>query len=110
MADDKAHAGIQKLLNAEHEATEIVKAAKDEKIMRLKQAKAEAEAEIAAYKAARESQFQVFAKERLGDSEGHSSSLAKATDKELDEIKRDVAANKVALMDALLKSVVTVAS
>ena len=47
--------------------------------------------------------------QRLGDSEGHSSSLAKATDKELDEIKRDVATNKGALMDALLKSVVTVA-
>ena len=34
-----------------------------EKVMRLKQAKAEAEAEIAAYKAQREAQFQVFSKE-----------------------------------------------
>ena len=38
--------------------------------MRLKQAKAEAEAEIAAYKAQREAQFQVFSKERMGDCAG----------------------------------------
>ena len=106
----QAHQGIQKLLTAEHEATEIVKAAKDEKVMRLKQAKAEAEAEIAAYKAQREAQFQVFSKERMGDSAGHSSELAKSTEAELAKISQDVAKNKDAVIEMLLKSVRTVAA
>jgi len=109
MADEKAHAGIQKLLAAEHEATEIVKAAKDEKVMRLKQAKAEAESEIGSYKASREAQFQIFSKERMGDSAGHSSTLSKSTEAELGTIASDVSKNKKAVIDMLLKSVTTVA-
>ena len=80
-----------------------------EKVLRLKQAKAEAEAEIAAYKAQREAQFQIFSKERMGDSAGHSTSLAKTTEAELATIGSDVAKNKGAVIDMLLKSVTTVA-
>jgi V-type H+-transporting ATPase subunit G len=108
MADEKAHAGIQKLLTAEHDATEVVKAAKDEKVARLKQAKAEAEAEIAAYKAQRESQFQVFSKERMGDTGAHSKELAKQSEAELQSIVTQVSGNKKAVIDMLLKSVTTV--
>ena len=107
--DEKAHAGIQKLLTAEHEATEVVKTAKDEKVARLKQAKAEATAEIEAYKASREAQFQIFSKERLGDSAGVSTSLAKTTEAELATISSDVSKNKQKVIDMLLKSVTTVA-
>lgn len=77
--------------------------------MKLKQAKAEAEAEIAAYKASREAQFQIFSKERMGDSAGHSTSLAKTTEAELATIATDVTKNKQAVIDMLLKSVTTVA-
>ena len=149
----QAHAGIQKLLTAEHEATEVVKTAKDgaraaghsrvlpaarlrrpetartgplrrrlspfppctplllpaEKVARLKQAKAEATAEIEAYKASREAQFQIFSKERLGDSAGVSTSLAKTTEAELATISSDVSKNKQKVIDMLLKSVTTVA-
>ena len=42
MGDDRANAGIQKLLAAEADAAEVVKAAKDEKVAKLKQAKSEA--------------------------------------------------------------------
>jgi hypothetical protein len=49
-ATAKAHAGIQKLLQAEQDAAEIVAKAKQDKVARLKQAKAEADEEIAAYK------------------------------------------------------------
>ena len=45
--------GIQKLLQAEQEASEVIALAKQQKFARLKQAKSEAEAEIAAYKASR---------------------------------------------------------
>ena len=77
--------------------------------MRLKQAKAEAEAEISAYKASREAQFQIFSKERMGDSAGHSTELAKSTDVELNAIMADVTANKSKVIDMLLQSVTTVA-
>ena len=80
-----------------------------EKVARLKQAKAEAEAEIAAYKASREAQFQVFSKERMGDSAGHSSTLAKSTESELATIASDVAKNKQKVIDTLLAAVTTVA-
>lgn len=149
-SSSQAHAGIQKLLTAEHEATEIVKTAKDgacatpsatplptlrmsrsraadcsplrallsppyyyvilaEKVARLKQAKQEAHNEIEAYKASREAQFQIFSKERMGDSAGHSTALAKTTESELATIASDVNKNKQKVIDMLLKSVTTVA-
>ena len=80
-----------------------------EKVLRLKQAKAEATQEIEAYKASREAQFQIFSKERLGDSAGVSTSLAKTTEAELATISSDVAKNKQKVIDMLLKSVTTVA-
>jgi len=109
MGDDKAHAGIAKLLAAEHQATEIVKQAKDEKVMRLKQAKSEAEAEIADYKMKREAQFSTFSKERMGTSAGHTADLAKSTESELATIQMDVSKNKAKVIEMLLKSVTTVA-
>ena len=81
-----------------------------EKVQRLKQAKAEAEAEIAAYKASRDAQFKIFSDERMGDSAGHSSDLAKSTKAELDQINSDVQKNKDKVIKMLLSSVTTVAS
>ena len=72
--------GIQKLLQAEQEASEVIAAAKAAKFNRLKQAKLEAEAEIAAYKTQREAQFQVFAKERMGDSTVHQKAVATSSE------------------------------
>ena len=147
--------GIQKLLTAEHDATEVVKAAKDgrlrafyehlcprpilklqerhpqdkfsftlhpaltklasapvlafpEKVARLKQAKAEAEVEVAAYKQMREAQFQIFSQERMGDTGTHSKELAKQTEAELSGIVGEVQRNKKTVIDMLLKSVTTV--
>jgi len=88
----------------------VVKAAKDEKVVRLRQAKAEAEAEIAQYKATRESQFQTFSKERLGDSAGVSSTLAKSTEAELATISADHSNNKKAVIDMLLNAVTSVSA
>lgn len=106
----QANAGITKLLAAEHEATEVVKAAKEEKVARLKQAKAEAEAEIAQYKASRESQFQIFSKERMGDSAGAASVLAKSTESELAMISSDVASKKASVIELLLAGVTNVSA
>jgi len=109
MGDDKAHLGIQKLLQAEHEAMEVVAKAKQEKVTRLKQAKAEAEEEIAKYKADRDAQFNIFSKERMGDSGAHAAGLTTATEKELSDIAGQVALNKQSVIDLLMKSVTTVA-
>ena len=79
-----------------------------EKVARLKQAKAEAEAEIAAYKQSREAQFQIFSKERMGDTGTHSKELAKQTEAELAGIVGEVQRNKKTVIDMLLKSVTTV--
>merc|ERR1712151_752230 len=109
MVEEKAAAGIQKLLQAEHEAAEVVAAAKMDKVAKLKMAKEEAEAEISAYKQQREAQFQIFSKERTGDSGSHKTSTDAATKAELAEIAKQVAANKGTMGDILLKSVTTVA-
>ena len=100
--------GIQKLLQAESEAAEAIRIAREAKVIRLKQAKAEAEVEIAAYKAQREEQFQALAKLRTGDSGTHQKAVAVETEKELAMVASKVAANKGAMIDSLLKSVTTV--
>ena len=100
--------GIQKLLQAEQEASEVIAAAKAAKFSRLKQAKLEAEAEIAAYKQQREAQFQVFAKERMGDSTVHQRAVATSSESELAQVASQVKANKAAMIESLLKSVTTV--
>merc|ERR1712226_1832763 len=95
MAEDtKAAQGIHKLLQAEQEAAEVVAAAKLEKVAKLKRAKEEADAEIAHYKSQREQQFQIFSKERSGDSSGHKNATDASTKAELDAIAKQVAANK----------------
>ena len=104
----QAALGIQKLLQAEHEAAEVVASAKSEKVSKLKQAKEEADAEIAAYKSQRESQFQVFSKERTGDSGSHKTLTDAQTSRELDTINAQVAANKGTMVEMLLQSVTTV--
>ena len=109
MADEKAQAGIKKLLDAEQEASEVVLAARQGKVERLKQAKVEAEAEITSYKAQREQQFQIFQKERMGDSGAHSKDVAVSTEKELAAISMQVSTNKDKMLEALMQSVTTVA-
>ncbi|KAL9331962.1 hypothetical protein ACSQ67_001572 [Phaseolus vulgaris] len=58
MASNRGQSRIQQLLAAEQEAQRTVNAAKNEKLARLKQAKEEAEKEIAEYRAQLEYEFQ----------------------------------------------------
>eukprot|EP00325_Prymnesiales_sp_UTEX-LB-985_P009168 CAMPEP_0174696826 /NCGR_PEP_ID=MMETSP1094-20130205/2880_1 /TAXON_ID=156173 /ORGANISM="Chrysochromulina brevifilum, Strain UTEX LB 985" /LENGTH=101 /DNA_ID=CAMNT_0015893691 /DNA_START=39 /DNA_END=340 /DNA_ORIENTATION=+ len=99
MAHDlKVDQRMQALFAAEQNAAAVVKGAKEKKAARLKQAKVEAEAEIAAYKQQRESLFQAFAKECLGDTGAHSKELARASEMELASIKVAVEKNKDAVI------------
>ena len=71
-------------------------------------AKDEAEAEIAAYKQQRESQFHIFSKERMGDSGAHKTNIDKETIRELNTIATQVKANGDTMVKMLLQSVTTV--
>ena len=108
MTEARAQAGIQKLLQAEHEAAQVVTSARAEKVTRLKQAKDEAEQEIDAYKQHREGQFQVFAKDRMGGTGAHQKSNQESVNAELADIAAKVKANKNKMVDKLLQSVTTV--
>ena len=79
-----------------------------EKTLRLKQAKAEASVEVETYKTQREAQFQIFSKERMGDTSTHSMDLKKSSEAELSGIAGAVATNKAVVIDLLLKAVKTV--
>merc|ERR1712228_213083 len=86
MVEEKAAIGIQKLLQAEQKAAEVVAEARADKVRKLKLAKDEAETEIAEYKKTREAQFVIFSKERLGDSGAHKLSVDKETSRNLSAI------------------------
>ncbi|KAJ0764166.1 putative vacuolar (H+)-ATPase G subunit [Helianthus annuus] len=58
MDASRGHNGIQLLLTAEQEAQQIVNAARNAKLARLKQAKEEAEKEVAEFRAQMEADYQ----------------------------------------------------
>ena len=98
---------LQRLRDAEESAAAFIAAARARKTTRLKQVKAEAEVEIAAYRQQRETTFQLFAEECTGVSSTHQRSVARCTEEELASVALKVSANKQAMIDSLLQSVTT---
>eukprot|EP00884_Botryococcus_braunii_P017243 jgi/Botrbrau1/4201/Bobra.0044s0006.1 len=94
--------GIQRLLAAETEAQQIVAKARKAKADRLKQAKAEAEKEIKAYKAQREEQYQ----KRIAEDSTNSGANIKRLEKEAGDavaaVQANVTKNKQKVLDTLL--------
>jgi V-type H+-transporting ATPase subunit G len=89
--------GIQRLLAAEKEAQQIVAQARKAKSDRLKQAKAEAEKEIKAYKQQREEAYQKLISDDTSNSgatekrlESESKDTVKAIQKSISEKKKEV--------------------
>eukprot|EP00123_Amoebidium_parasiticum_P022479 comp8831_c0_seq1/m.4039 comp8831_c0_seq1/g.4039 ORF comp8831_c0_seq1/g.4039 comp8831_c0_seq1/m.4039 type:complete len:117 (-) comp8831_c0_seq1:345-695(-) len=99
--------GIQALLAAEKAAGETIAKARKKKQQRLKQAQEEAEAEVARYKQEREAQFQAYLSTQAGAEEA-SAKLGTQTAADLKLIESQVAANKEAVIEALLEAVVDV--
>mmetsp|Transcript_6926 Transcript_6926/g.15930 ORF Transcript_6926/g.15930 Transcript_6926/m.15930 type:complete len:114 (-) Transcript_6926:187-528(-) len=83
--------GIERLLQAEKRAAEIVHNAKQDKARKVKEAKAEAEAEIASFRAAREAEFQKFKTESMGGTGSSRMKLNQDTDMFLHKIEGDAA-------------------
>ncbi|CAA6671975.1 unnamed protein product [Spirodela intermedia] len=84
MESSRRQGGIQQLLAAEQEAQHIVNAARNAKLARLKQAKDEAEKEIAEYRAQVEAEFQKKVLESSGDSGSNVKRLAVETDAKIE--------------------------
>ncbi|KAF6167884.1 hypothetical protein GIB67_027662 [Kingdonia uniflora] len=108
MEANRGQNGIQLLLAAEQEAQHIVNAARNEKLARLKQAKEEADKEIAEYRAQVEAQFQRKLAESSGDSGANVKRLEKETEEKINHLKSESERISHGVIHLLLKHVTTV--
>ncbi|KOM38994.1 hypothetical protein LR48_Vigan03g237600 [Vigna angularis] len=105
MASNRGQGGIQQLLAAEQEAQRIVNAAKNEKLARLKQAKENAEKEIAEYRAQLEYEFQ---KKSSGHSGANVKRLELDTGAKIHHLKTEAGRISGDVVTTLLKYVISV--
>ncbi|KAK8638823.1 hypothetical protein V6N13_137232 [Hibiscus sabdariffa] len=108
MEANRGQNGIQQLLAAEQEAQHIVNAARNAKMARLRQAKEEAEKEIAEYRAQVEYEFQKKVAESSGDSGANVKRLEIETDAKINHLKNEAARISHDVVGMLLKNVTTV--
>ncbi|PWA88851.1 Vacuolar (H+)-ATPase G subunit [Artemisia annua] len=100
--------GIQLLLAAEQEAQQIVNAARNAKLARLKQAKEEAEREVAEFRAQMEAEYQRKLTESSGDSGANVKRLEKETDEKIQHLKTEADRISSDVVAMLLKHITTV--
>ncbi|KAL0322199.1 UNVERIFIED_CONTAM: V-type proton ATPase subunit G 1 [Sesamum calycinum] len=108
MAASSSQNGIQLLLAAEQEAQHIVNAARTAKQARLKQAKEEAEREIAEFRAQVEAEFQRKLAESSGDSGANVKRLEVETDEKIQHLKTEASRISPDVVSMLLRHVTTV--
>lgn len=100
--------GIQRLLQAEQEAQAIVSRARKSKSERLKQAKDEADKEIAAYKAQRERDFQSKIATDSSSSQENVTRLGEESSKAVSAVQASIQERKQEVLKLLLDHVTTV--
>ncbi|OQS04858.1 hypothetical protein THRCLA_20778 [Thraustotheca clavata] len=93
-----ANQSIKELMAAETKASKIISEARQERGERLKQAKVEAEAEIAAYRLQQDQVFQMNSTDLLGDD---SSIMDKETEDDIQKMRNDYHANKEAVLELM---------
>ncbi|XP_007027326.2 PREDICTED: V-type proton ATPase subunit G [Theobroma cacao] len=108
MEASRGQGGIQQLLAAEQEAQHIVNAARNAKMTRLKQAKEEAEKEIAEHRAQAEEEFQRKVAESSGDSGANVKRLEQETEAKIHHLNLEAARISDDVVQMLLKHVTTV--
>ncbi|CAL9009686.1 unnamed protein product, partial [Prunus brigantina] len=109
MASNRGQGGIQQLLTAEQEAQHIVNAARSAKMARLKQAKDEAEREIAESRSQVELQFQKkVAAQSSGDSGANVKRLEHETEHKINHLSSEASRISSDVVQMLLKQVTTV--
>ncbi|KAG6404572.1 hypothetical protein SASPL_136822 [Salvia splendens] len=105
---NRSQNGIQLLLSAEQEAQHIVNTARTAKQARLKQAKEEAEKEIAEFRYQMEADFQNKVEESSGDSGANVKRLEQETDARIDHLKAEASRISHDIVSMLLRHVTTV--
>ncbi|KAF8963422.1 H+-ATPase G subunit-domain-containing protein [Flammula alnicola] len=95
--------GIQTLLEAEKEAAKIVQQARQYRVQKLKDARAEATKEIEEYKKAKEQEFKAFEASHAGTTSTTQAALDKDTDAKLKEIEVIFKTKKNDVVDTLLQ-------
>ncbi|ERN15976.1 hypothetical protein AMTRI_Chr07g74620 [Amborella trichopoda] len=108
MEANRGQGGIQLLLAAEQEAQHIVNAARSAKMARLKQAKEEAEKEIAEFRAQMEAEFQRKVAESSGDTGSNVKRLEQETEAKIQHLKMEASSISHEVVHMLLKHVTTV--
>ncbi|KAK9920899.1 hypothetical protein M0R45_029437 [Rubus argutus] len=107
-ASNRGQGGIQQLLAAEQDAQHIVNAARNAKLARLKQAKEEAEKEIAEYRAQVEREFQKKVAASSGDSGANVKRLEIETEQKISQLLSEGSRISDDVVQMLLKHVTTV--
>ncbi|KAI8015877.1 V-type proton ATPase subunit G [Camellia lanceoleosa] len=108
MHTNRSKSGIQRLLAAEQEAQQIVNTARSEKMARLKQAKEEAEKEVAEYRSQMELEFQRKVTESSGDSGANVKRLEQEMDGKIHHLKTEAGKISRDVSHMLLNHVTTV--
>ncbi|KAL6552744.1 V-type proton ATPase subunit G 1 [Orobanche hederae] len=107
MASSGSQNGIQLLLAAEQEAQHIVNASRSAKQARLKQAKEEAEKEVAEFRAQMEADLQRKVAEG-GDSGANVKRLEQETEEKIQHLKIEASRISPDVVSMLLRQVTTV--
>jgi V-type H+-transporting ATPase subunit G len=100
--------GIQRLLAAEQEAQAIVAKARQAKAERLKEAKEEAERDVAAYKKEREEEFSKKIADDSSSNKENASRMHAESEKAVAAIQKSIASKKEEVLKMLLSQVETV--
>jgi len=100
--------GIQRLLAAEQEAQAIVAKARQAKAERLKEAKEEAERDVAAYKKEREEEFSKKIADDSSSNKENASRMHAESEKAVEAIQKSIASKKEEVLKMLLSQVETV--
>eukprot|EP00184_Porphyridium_aerugineum_P008324 CAMPEP_0184691644 /NCGR_PEP_ID=MMETSP0313-20130426/430_1 /TAXON_ID=2792 /ORGANISM="Porphyridium aerugineum, Strain SAG 1380-2" /LENGTH=115 /DNA_ID=CAMNT_0027149397 /DNA_START=128 /DNA_END=475 /DNA_ORIENTATION=- len=106
--EKKSTETIQTLLDAEKEAALVVEKARKERDARLKKAVAEAEAEISAYRAAREKEYLAEVEKFEGSSGVDKSRIAAESDERIKLIEKTAEKNRGAVSSMLVDLVMNV--
>ncbi|CAK68771.1 unnamed protein product (macronuclear) [Paramecium tetraurelia] len=108
MADSgRENWAVDELLKAEEEANAIIKNAQKEREKKIKEAKVAADQEIAVFRREEETRYNQEILRRFGSTK-EEEELERKTKSEIDKIYADYEANKLAVVDMLIKRVIEV--
>ncbi|XP_017632738.1 V-type proton ATPase subunit G1-like [Gossypium arboreum] len=104
----KGQGGIQMLLTAEQEAQHIVSSARNLKMARLKQAKEEAEKDVALFRSQMETEYQKKISESSGSSDNTVKRLEEETHKKIKALTKSTSIVSKEIIEMLMKHVTSV--